>query len=89
MTTNKAESDYRYATVEDAISAWEAKGPTSLTVALMAESMYAFRGGALSLAARLRETFPGTLGLDLADEVIALLVFDRPDVTTSPAGGDR
>lgn len=28
------------ATVDEAIAAWEAKGPTSLTVALMAEALY-------------------------------------------------
>lgn len=29
--------------VEDAISRWEDRGPTSLTVALMAEALYAVR----------------------------------------------
>jgi hypothetical protein len=31
------------ATVEEAIAAWEAKGPTSLTVALMADALYGVR----------------------------------------------
>lgn len=31
------------ATVAEAIAAWEAKGPTSLTVALMAEALYDVR----------------------------------------------
>lgn len=37
------ENDAPRATVAEAIAAWEAKGPTSLTVALMAEALYHVR----------------------------------------------
>lgn len=40
MSGHSAENGARRATVAEAIAAWEAKGPTSLTVALMAEALY-------------------------------------------------
>ena len=40
---HNAEKDRPLATVAEAIAAWEAKGSTSLTAALMAEALYGVR----------------------------------------------
>lgn len=43
MSEHTAESDAPRATVAEAIAAWEAKGPTSLTVALVVDALYRVR----------------------------------------------
>lgn len=45
LTANElaAEKDAPRATVAEALAAWEAKGPTSLTVALLADALYGVR----------------------------------------------
>ena len=43
MSEHTTEKDAGRPTVAEAIAAWEAKGPTSLTVALMSEALYGVR----------------------------------------------
>lgn len=43
MADQKTEKSRKRTTVEEALAAWEAKGPTSLTVALMADALYGVR----------------------------------------------
>lgn len=43
--SDPAENDAPRTTVDEALAAWETKGPTSLTVALMADALYSVREG--------------------------------------------
>lgn len=79
----------RRATITQAIAAWEAKGPTSLTVALMAEALYDVRERLATLRPSLERIAWDTRPSDLDLNRVATAVEIHLTSVTPPGKPDQ